>query len=37
MSTKNIKNCKILHSYFIIMGQWVSGSDLSKNGDPFDP
>jgi len=40
MSTKNEKNCKLLCSYFIIMGQWVTVIDPwptwpSKNGDPW--
>ena len=38
------KNHTLLGTYFIIMGQWVTGlavtnnpRDPSKNGDPFDP
>jgi len=37
---QKIASLKLLHSYFIIMGQWVTGSDPcdpSKNDDPFDP
>jgi len=36
------KKCKLLRSYFIIIGQWITGSDPwhtwpIQNGDPFDP